>query len=169
MGYFEEFTLSEWIFTPISLISIYQWQGESLAVIFAPIVLALAVGLGLMIWWRSKRTVTYTLFVWLGALAGLLFLGTGIMKLLQMIIALTYTSLMPEVGVTLILDLAPILIGILTLRLSLRTKGKVNRRTRIYLGIIGLAALFLWAGLLLGSAIAFIGALLPSRLTAGKS
>ncbi len=54
------------------------------------------------------------------------------------------------------------------LRISIR-KREVVLRTRIYLAIIGIAALFMWAGLLVGPTVAIIGSLLPSRLSLGKS
>jgi hypothetical protein len=35
-GFLEQFTLSEWLLIPFSVISIYLWEGQSLSLIFAP-------------------------------------------------------------------------------------------------------------------------------------
>jgi len=168
VGYIEEYTLEEWILLPFSLISVYQWERQSLIVIFAPFVGTLILGLAFMIWrWKTQRP-PQTLFAWFATLVGLLFLGTGFMTLLQMAISLAKTSLAPEAIVTLIFALVPILLGTAALRISLRKKEVISR-TRIYLAIIGIVALFMWAGLLVGPILAIIGSLLPSRLSIGKS
>jgi hypothetical protein len=41
----ETYTIDEWILIPINLLSIYQWEGQSFALIFAPMLLTLIVGL----------------------------------------------------------------------------------------------------------------------------
>ena len=162
----ESYTLEEWIFIPLNLISVYQWEGQSLIVIFAPLAITLVVGLGLMIWRQRNRPAALTLLDWTAALAGLLFLGTGINVLFQMILGLTQTALVPEIIVTIVLALAPILLGIGALRIVLRSAGKVDRRKRIYLAILGIVALFLWAGLLVGPALAIVASILPVKVKA---
>jgi hypothetical protein len=157
----ESYTLEEWIFIPLNLISVYQWEGQSLIVIFAPLAVTVVVGLGLMIWWQRNKAAAPALLDWIPTLAGLLFLGTGINVLFQMIMGLTQTALVPEIAVTIILALAPILLGIGVLRIVLRSAGKVDRRKRIYLAILGIVALFLWAGLLVGPALAIVASVLP--------
>jgi len=159
----ESYTLSEWILIPINLISVYQWEGQSLTVIFAPMGATLAIGLGLMVWRRRNLGTAQTLFDWAGALAGLLFFGTSAMILFQMALTLTQTPLVPEIGVTIMLALLPILLGIGVLRLVLRREGRVDIRRRAYLAILGLLALFAWAGLLVGPALAMVASVLPTR------
>jgi len=159
----EEYTLSEWILIPLNLISVYQWEGQSLVVIFAPMAAILAIGFGLMVWRLRKRGLAPTLLDWVGTLAGLLFVGTGVMILFQMSLTLTQTPVVPEIGVTLVLALIPVLVGIGVLRLILRSGGEVNIRKRVYLAILGLIALFAWAGLIVGPALAMVASVLPTR------
>jgi len=164
----EEYSLSEWILIPLNLISVYQWEGQSLIVIFAPLVATLVIGLGLILWLLRNRWTTQTILDWTGILAGLLFLGTGVMILFQMALTLTQTPLVPEIGVTLMLALIPLLLGIGMLRLVLKSLGKVNIRKRAYLAILGLLALFAWAGLLVGPALAIVASVLPTRTGGAK-
>ncbi len=163
VGYRESYSLDEWILIPINLISVYQWEGESLPFIFAPTVTILAIGLGLIIWRRRTREIPMSLLNWTGALAGLLFLSTGATVLLQMTVALTRTSLVPEIGVTLVLAAIPILLGIITLRMALMTGERIRVQKRVYFVSLGLLALFAWAGLLVGPVLAILTGLLPSR------
>ncbi|MDH5483454.1 MAG: hypothetical protein OEY22_11360 [Candidatus Bathyarchaeota archaeon] len=165
VGYIEEYTLEEWILIPYSLISVYQWQGQSPFVIYAPMAITIAVGLGFIVWRRSRLKVPQTLFAWIGALAALSFLGTSVTTVFQMFIALTYAPFVPEVGITVLLALIPLLLGLAAIRLSLRSGEKVVVRKRIYLGAIGVIALFMWAGLFFGPALAIIGSLIPSSFT----
>ncbi len=164
----ESYGIDEWILIPFSLISVYQWEGQSLALIFAPFVVVLAVGIGLVVWTMKKRRKTGTLMAWLGFLAGLLFVGTGVATLFRMILSLIGTSAGAEVGITLIFALIPIGLGVVTLRLSLEEKEEAGLRKRAYFAILGTVALFVWAGLLIGPALAIISSLMPSGGRPGK-
>lgn len=159
----ETYSLDEWILISLNLISVYQWERQSLAVIFAPLGATLAIGLGLMVWQLRDRAITYTFFVWTAALAGLLFLGTGVMALFQMALTLTQAPLVPEIVITIILALVPILLGVGVLRVVLISGEKVDIRKRVYLVILGILALFAWAGLLVGPALAIIASVLSAR------
>ena len=163
VGYRETYTLEEWILIPINLISVYQWEGQSLLFIFTPMVAILVIGLAILLWRRRSRGRPIALFNWTGALAGLLFLGSGVTVLSQMIVALTRASLVPEVGVTLVFAAIPILLGTSALRLALKQEEKIRTRKRVYFVILGLLALFMWAGLLVGPILAIVTSLLPSR------
>ncbi len=163
VGYVESFTLTEWILTPVNLLSIYQWQEQSLTFIFGPMAVVIAIGLSLLVWQRRKKNISVGLFSWTGGLAGLLFLGTTATVLSQMILALTQVPAVPEMTVTLILAAIPMLLGIVTLRLTLRIQKEITFRRRIYFVCIGFLALFAWAGYLAGSVMAFITSILPSR------
>jgi len=159
----EAYTISEYVLIPIRLISVYQWGGQSLALVLAPMGITIAIGLGLMVWrWRNQG-IPQTPSGWVGALAGLLFLGTGATVLFQMVFSLTRAPLTPEIGITLLFALMPILLSIGVLRITLRRGRKVNARARIYLTILGIIAFFAWAGLLVGPALALVASVLPSR------
>lgn len=159
----EVYTLSEWILIPLNLISVYQWEGQNLAVIFLPLGVTLAIGLGIIIWRLRNQENIRTFYYWTGALAGLLFFGTGGMILFQMTLSLTQAPLVPEIGITLILALIPILLGVGVLRLILKSRGEVGIRKRAYIAILGLLALFAWAGLIVGPALAMVASILPIR------
>jgi len=165
----ESYTLTEWILIPLNLIFVYQWEGQSLAFILAPMITTLAIGIGMMIWLRKNRATPRTLFNWLGSLAGLLFLGTSAITLMQMVLSLIQAPLVSEIVITVVLALIPIFLGFVTFRLSLRTEEKVNLRMRIYLAILGVVALFAWAGLFIGPTLAIMASVLPSRLFVEKS
>ena len=164
----EASTISEYILIPINLIPVYQWEGQSLALVLAPMGITIAVGLMLMVWrWRNQGT-PQTPSGWVGASAGLLFLGTGATVLFQMVFSLTRAPVTPEIGITLVFSLMPILLGIGVLRIVLSRGEKVKTRTRIYLAILGIIALFAWAGLLVGPALALVASVLPSRASEAK-
>lgn len=161
VGYQETFTFLEWIRVPIDQIAIYQWSGQSLALILAPMTLTVAIGLVIMIWWRINRGTLQILFGLVGSVAGFFFLGSGASVLFQMFFNLTRTHLTPEIGVTLVFALFPIILGFIALRITFRSEETVNIQKRITMVILGVIALFIWAGLLIGPALAIIAGVLP--------
>lgn len=158
----ESYGIDEWILIPINLISVYQWEGQSLALILAPFVVVLAVGAGLIIMRMKKKGTLGTLMTWFGVLAGLLFIGTGVANLFRMILSLIGTSAGAEVGITLVFALIPFILGAATLRLVLRKEERVSVKKRVYFVILGVVALFMWTGLLIGPVLAIIAGLMPS-------
>ena len=160
----EVYSISEWILIPVRLISIYQWEGQSLIMIFSPIVFTLAISLGLVFWLR-KNWIPQAPFEWAGVLAGLLFLGTGFMFLFQMALALTRTQLVPEILITIILAFLPVLLGILVIWTVMKNRERVDIKKRAYLAILGILSLFVWAGFLAGSVLAVLASVLPARKT----
>jgi hypothetical protein len=156
----EAFSLSEWIFIPIKLLSIYQWGGQSLFIIFFPVIATLAIGLWVF---RRKGWIARTPFEWVGILAGLLFFGSGVLFLFEMVLALTRVSPVPEIVITIILGILPIILGIAVIRIILKDREKVGMGKRAFLFIIGILALFLWAGFLLGPALAIIASFMPQK------
>jgi len=158
----ESYTLTEWILIPLNLLSIYQWEGQNLAVIFTPMILTLTIGFALILKQSKTEKKPKTVSGWLGASAGLLFISTSTTTLFQLAFSLTQAPLGSEVAVTLILALIPTLLGIAALRLSLTGEKKTNLKKRVYLAILGVAALFAWAGLLIGPVLAIIASILPS-------
>lgn len=161
VGYVETFTISEWVLIPFSQIAIYQWERQSLALILAPLAATLVVGAVLALWGWRRRSMFRTAFAWAAAIVGLLFIGTGVMLVSQTILSLTTAPLVAEVGVTVLFALLPMAFGAGALRLSTRTR--VDTKTRIYLAALGVAALFLWAGLIVGPVLAIVGSVLPTR------
>ncbi|KCZ70865.1 hypothetical protein ANME2D_02890 [Candidatus Methanoperedens nitroreducens] len=77
--------------------------------------------------------------------------------------AQAHSPLVPEVAVTITLATVQILLGAAVLRLVLKSKEKINIRKRAYLAILGLIALFAWAGLLVGPVLAMLASVLPAN------
>jgi hypothetical protein len=158
IGEREDFSLTEWILIPVRLISIYQWEGQGLLLIFSPIAMIIAVGL---VFIYRKNMMPVSLFEWAGILAGLLFLGSGFMFLFQMGIAISHTRLVQEVVITIIIALVSILLSVAVIRTIMKKRGKVDIMKRAYLAIIGILALFVWAGFLVGPFLAVLASIIP--------
>ena len=162
IGERESFTLDEWLLMPFHLISVHEWEGQSLFVILGPMVVAVMVGLLLILWrWRPWRSMA--LFDWAGILAGLLFLGSSAVVFTQMAIAISHTSLQGAVAVSLMFALIPLMLSLVTLRVVLNRESRSNIRTRLFLIVLGAFALVFWAGLVIGSALAFLAAVMPLK------
>jgi hypothetical protein len=160
----ESYTLDEWVLLPLNLLSIYQWEGQSLVGIIAPMIAIVIIGMILVAWRLRIKCQIGNPFSWVGALAGLVLIGSGADTLLQMIIALFATKVAAEALVTLIFAILPIALGLLALRLSLLNQGKIGIRGRAYLVIIGVASLFLWAGIFIGPILAVTTAIMPTKI-----
>jgi len=158
-GYREVFTLDEWILVPLDVINIHQWEGQSLAFILAPMVATVVVGLSVLV--LQKKVSLRRLSFWTASLAGLLYMGSGFMMFIQMFMALSSAG--PDVSavITVVFAIIPVLMGFGILRPTL--KETVTRRTRILAASLGIAGLFLWAGLLLGPSLAFVTSVLPGK------
>jgi hypothetical protein len=156
----EAFSLSEWIFIPIKLLSIYQWGGQSLLIIFLPVIATLAIGLWEL---RRKGWMPKTPFEWAGILAGLLFFGSGVLFLFEMVMAMTRVLPGPEIVITIVLGILPIILGIAVIRIVSKNREKVDMVKRTFLFIIGILGLFLWAGFLLGPALAIVASFIPQK------
>jgi hypothetical protein len=159
----ESYGIAEWILIPLNLISIYQWEGQSLMMILSPMIATIITGLTLIIWRMYKMSERGTVLTWLGALAGLLFVGTAVTTLFEMILASIGAPIGAEIAVTLVFVLIPFLLGFATLRLSLWKGERVGIRRRMYLAVLGVVALFIWSGLLIGPTLAIVASLAPAR------
>jgi hypothetical protein len=164
IGNRETYTIDEWVLIPFNLISIYQWEGESLALILAPMIITIIIGIILVAWRQRKQHDLANPMAWLGSIAGFTFLGTAASTLYQLAFCATQVSVGLEVIVTLVFAIVPLIIGVLTLRLALKNSHVSSIRKRIYFAILGIAALFSWAGLIVGPILAFAAALMPTKL-----
>jgi hypothetical protein len=165
----ETYTLDEWILIPFNLMNIYQWEGESLTLILTPMIAALIVGIILVTWRFKKQGDLANPMAWLGAIAGLTFIGTAATTLYQILAAATHVAVGAEVIVTLIFAIVPLAIGLAALRLSIKNSDKASLKKRIYYIILGLAALFMWAGLIIGPIIAIVASIMPTSLRRRQS
>jgi hypothetical protein len=162
VGYLEEFSVSEWILVPVSVIKTHIWEGQSIIIILAPFLAIMILGLILFARQERDNKIKKSLSFWLAITAGLCYLGGASILLVQMVQVLTLTGLSAGVIVTLILAFIPIILGIWILHIA-RSTFLLSKKDRLSLGIVGLLGLLFWAGLIIGPAIALIAALVPER------
>jgi len=162
-GYREEFTPSEWLLVPISVVNTHLWEGQPAWLIFAPLFLALLGGAAWIVAWGRKNPLPSSLFAILGGAAGLLYIGTSGMLLLQMGLALTKTGLSEGVAFTAVFILIPLILGIVALAIAFRTDRPVTIGRRITIAIVGLLGLVVWAGLVVGPVLALAASVMPAR------
>ena len=160
----ETYTLDEWIVIPFNLINIYQWEGQSLALILAPMIATLAVGIILVTWRLRKQNNLTNPMAWLGAVAGITFIGTAATTFFELLVAATKVSVGTEAIITLVFALIPLVLGIAVLRLSIKNSQRANVKKRIYYVILGIAALFIWAGLIIGPILAIAASIMQTGL-----
>ncbi len=160
----ETYTVDEWVLIPFTLIGIYQWEGQSLALIFAPMLTTLVVGLIFVVWRQRRQCNLANPMAWLASIAGLTFIGTASSTFFQLIFGATQVSVGLDVIITLIFAMIPLVLGLATLRLALRNSQGVNLRKRIYFVVLGVAALFIWAGLVIGPILAIVASLMPTKI-----
>lgn len=164
----ESFTLAEWLLNPFSLVSVYAWERQSLPVVFAPALAVVALGLGLVVR-RHMNGRRLDLVGWLAAVAGLAYLSTGATVVAQMFISLSNAPVDGFVIATLIFALLPIVLGALTLRLAMRQSGRWTLHARFSLALLGVGALIVWAGYLVGPALAIGAGLIPTQWSLSAS
>ena len=128
VGYVESFTLTEFILLPFSLLNVDQWEGQSLAQVFAPIVAVFLIGLLGLYLWKKEAFSKMGLVQGFALIAGLLFLATASNTIIQTAIAISQAGLVAEVLLTLLFILTPILIGWLAIRMALSRSPWAKRR-----------------------------------------
>jgi hypothetical protein len=96
-------------------------------------------------------------------------MGTAATTLYQMLAAATRVAVGAEALITLIFAIVPLAIGLVTLRLSIKDSNKASVKKRIYYIILGFAALFIWAGLIIGPILAILATVMPTNLARAES
>lgn len=162
-GFREEFTASEWFLIPVSVIGIHAWEGQSLAVILAPCIAVVLLGITLLLRLQERTGTHRSPFSWLAVTAGLIYLGGASITSTQMVRALGITGWQPSAILTLIFTSIPVVLGIVALKTGFGSGQPVHAKERVLLAIIGLLGLLFWGGLIVGPAIAFVAVALPSR------
>jgi len=164
IGYVESFTAEEWLLIPYSVINIHLWEGQSPALILAPLVLTVVIGAAtIACWGRRRGKWPFSPRFWLGATVTLLLIGTGAMTVLQMGLALAVSENQASGVVTAIFAAVPIALGAWALRQAYF--GRRGIKARLWMALVGAMGLVFWGGLVIGPALAFAYALLPD----GKS
>jgi hypothetical protein len=155
VGYKEEFSFTDRFLTPLRLISVYLWEGQSLSMILIPYLLAEV--MALLFFWRGSRRTSFSLA---GSLAGFLFLATSASVFNQMIFSLTRAPLGPEVYITLAIGVFHALLAVAAIRLA---RGEAGILQRALLAVLGTLALLAGSGLIIGPLLSMAASFLPSR------
>ena len=161
-GFREEFTVSEWLLVPVSVTGGHVWEGLSLAVILAPCIAVVLLGLALLLRQQKRTGTAYSLFSWLAITAGLLYLGGASITFTQMVRALAITGWDPSAILTLIFIGIPVVLGIVAMLTGLRSIQPMPAKDRLLVAVIGVLGLLFWAGLIIGPVIALVAAIVPA-------
>jgi hypothetical protein len=161
LGYLEEFTLLEIFFLPLSLLTIYQWEGQDLASVLMPYAVVFVVGIIVSLYWRRKTGRPNTAAKWLAVISGLAFLGSTSNILAQLGFSFTRVPLTSSVVVSLIFAFAYLVLGLLAMRFALKSGMDASRGTRALFLVIGIVGLMMWGGIYLGPILALVIALAP--------
>jgi hypothetical protein len=157
-GFLEQFTVTEQLLIPWSVVGIHIWQGQSLPEIFAPLAAVLIAGLVAVVLRRKKEGALPDPLRLLLLLSGLLCIGGAAMTAYQLIRTVSVTGYTPEVLITLVLVAVPFLLGTAILAAGTRSPGADFPLTTgfamLLTGVLGLLA---WAGLILGPVLALAG------------
>ena len=168
-GFREEFTAAEWLLIPWSVISIHLWEGQSPAVVFAPLVIVVTGGLVLAVLYRKKQGLMRDPVLWLILVAGLLYLGGAAMTGLQIVHTVLRTGYSPGVLLTLIFMAGPFILGIFAVRAGIRSPGPdPSLMSGVAMAVTGILGLLLWAGLLIGPLLALAGSAVILVRSAGR-
>ncbi|MFW5945543.1 MAG: hypothetical protein ACOCTN_01535 [Candidatus Natronoplasma sp.] len=163
VGYQETWGPMEWIGVPFDVIQIRIWEGQSIVMIFAPMISVLGAGFAWTAWKKKENKKVPNNVNERGLLiSSLLYIGSGAMVVMQMIIASVRSNPGLAVIVTTIFALIPLILGYKLWQKSLDFK-KPNRWSRIKVIIYGVVGFFVWAGIIIGPVIAIISGLLPSK------
>ncbi len=162
IGYVESFTADEWLLIPFRVINIHLWEGQSLALILAPLVLAVVIGaIAIGYWGRRNGKWPFSPRFWLGATVALLLIGTGAMTVLQMGLALAVSENPAGGGVTAMFAAIPLALGAWALRMAY--SGQRGIGARLCMVLVGALGLLFWGGLIVGPALAFVYSVLPGK------
>ena len=155
-GFREEFTAAEWLSVPVSVLSIYLWEGQPIAEVLAPFFIVLTGGL-ILVFFHRKKGFPDDPVGWLAIISGLLYLGGAAITATQTVRTLLQTGYSPEVVLTIVFIAAAIIPGIAAIRTGTRVKDHGYPLSGgIGMVLIGLLGLVVWAGLIAGPVIAVI-------------
>jgi len=160
VGYVEEFTVVEWLKIPFDVLNIHIWEGQSLLMILAPLLLALIIGFPSI---QNRYKLSLGLVTALGMIAGLLDIGTGMMTLFQMLLAANGATQTVMVPLTLVFAVIPLVLGVLLLRKTINHKAGWSIKDRLTLVVFGALGLVFWAGLIAGPILTMALGLMPPR------
>jgi hypothetical protein len=154
-GFLEEFTAAEWLLIPWSVITIHLWEGQSLLIIFSPLIMVLTVGIALIMVVQKRRGMQFSPVHWLIMTAGLLYVGGSAMTALQIVHTVSVTGYNPAILLTLVFLGIPLLLGVIAVRTGFMLSRQDSvRKAGGNLIVTGLLGLLFWAGLIIGPLLA---------------
>jgi hypothetical protein len=159
-GFLEEFSISEWLFIPVSVLSIRNWQGQSVLLNLVPILGAVVIGTW---WFRNRTAAPQWPGVWLLAIAGFAYIGSGILIFAQMIVAGLLTGPVPSMILTVLFAAIPVILGLVLIRIAGKTGLSPSYTERAKMAVLGILGLIFWAGLIGGPVLAMAASLVPGR------
>jgi hypothetical protein len=157
-GYLEEFSPTEWVLIPVSVLSVRNWQGQSILLNLLPIMGAVLIGAW---WFRNRSTAPQWPGVWLLVIAGFAYIGSGILVIAQMVIAGLLTGPVSSMTLTALFAAIPVLLGVALVRIAVKTGPAPSYRDRGVMAALGILGLFFWAGLIAGPVLAVAASLVP--------
>lgn len=165
VGYRETFSAQEWVRVPLDAIRIHMWEGQNIVVILLPLILTVIAGLVILIRLKPRGISLPMDEQWrvIGAVAGLIYLGTGFMMLYQLARAATIGPAGAAAVVTLIFIAIPMVLGYIILGISLQPGETLTRRKRLRLILLAVLGLIMWGGLIIGPVLAVIAAFSPAK------
>jgi hypothetical protein len=159
VGYVEEFTALEWVMVPVDVFGIKLWEGQSLFLVFGPLVAVVAVG----IWYVNGRETIKGASMWLGLGASMLYVGTAANMFTQMVLALAASGFSGGSLLTSIFISVQVGLGYAFLQKTLRDRRKRDAKSRFIVVGYGVLGLLVWAGVLVGPALVLASAVIPDR------
>jgi hypothetical protein len=162
VGRSERFSVSEWLRVPFDVVRIHLWEGQSPLVVFGPGLLALA---GAAAWLRRRWPATAA-GSWrrrLTAGAALLVLAAAGNLAVQLGRAVFLAGLAPSALLPVVLVGVQVALGGWFLHRAGTGRGPLEGGTRVGLAAAGGLGLLVWAGYVLGPALAIVAAVVPRR------
>jgi hypothetical protein len=159
-GFLEEFSLTEWLLIPVSVLSVRNWQGQSVLLNLVPIIGAVIVGAW---WFLNRKTSPQWPGIWLAVIAGFAYTGSGILVCAQMFLAGLLTGAVPSMVLTTFFAAIPVILGLVLIRIAIKTGPSPSNAERVTMAILGILGLIFWAGLIAGPVLAMAASLVPGK------
>lgn len=160
IGYLEEFKAGEILALPMDLLTIYQWEGQTLWQALLPFLLVLAMGLALAYYGHRKMGKPSTWVKWLAVVSSLAFLGSAVSVMVQLAFSFTRVPVSSLAMLSLIFALAYLAMGLVMGRFAFKRKD-LTVGNRVVFVVVALLGLGMWGGMYLGPILALVVALSP--------
>jgi hypothetical protein len=164
IGFVETFSITEWLMIPIDTINIHIWEGQNIVLILAPLYLTIIIGFGILFWQIKKEYYSkMNIFRLVLMFAAFIYIGSGFIILMQMIIALLVSTANASIIVTFIFVLLPAIFGYLLIKTSIKLNNKSNLNERLKIFLLGIFGLIFWCGIIIAPILVMIISILPAK------